>query len=139
MTSQKEDSSITECKEDHPSCAKGKTVGLFRTGRILLMSPILSLGAFNKMYFDFLARRTVPKRNLSLFTTSRFSDDSIGASTNTACDSKILATSLRLFLNRVLPLETISQIASANPILGAISTEPLIICKSAEILFSSKN
>jgi hypothetical protein len=78
MTSQKEDSSITECKEDHPFCARGKTVGLFRTGRILLIVSILSLGAFNNMYFDFLARKTVPnlKRNLSII--SDFSEDKFG-------------------------------------------------------------
>ena len=44
-----------------------------------------------------------------------------------------------MFLNSVLPLETISQMASAKPILGAISTDPLIICNPALILFLDKN
>ena len=36
------------------------------------------------------------------------------------------SSAFKLFLNKVLPLETISQIASERPIFGAISTEPLI-------------
>ena len=35
-------------------------------------------------------------------------------------------SSIRLFLKRVPPVETMSTMASANPILGAISTEPLM-------------
>jgi dipeptidyl-peptidase-4 len=50
--------SITECKDDQPSIAKGKTVGLLRTGRILVISSILSLGALSKMYLNFLASKT---------------------------------------------------------------------------------
>ena len=45
---------MTECKELQPSCAKGKTVGLFKTGKIELIASILSLGALSKMYFDCL-------------------------------------------------------------------------------------
>ena len=42
-------------------------------------------------------------------------------------------------MNKVLPLETISQIPSANPIFGAISTEPLMICNCASIFCAAKN
>ena len=59
---------MTECKELQPSCAKGKTVGLFKTGKIELIASILSLGALSKMYFDCLARKTdwIRKRSLSI-------------------------------------------------------------------------
>jgi len=53
--------------------------------------------------------------------------DSIGDFANTASDLSNTSTSFNPFLNNVLPLHTISQIPSAKPIFGAISTEPLII------------
>ena len=49
------------------------------------------------------------------------------------------STSFKLFLKSVEPLETISQIPSAKPILGAISTDPLIMCNCESILFLVKN
>ena len=41
-------------------------------------------------------------------------------------DLRITSTSLRLLVNKVLPLLTRSQMASAKPMPGTISTDPLI-------------
>ena len=57
----------------------------------------------------------------------------------TASDFSRTSISFNPFLNKVLPLETISQIPSAKPILGAISTEPLIWCNCASIFCCCKN
>jgi hypothetical protein len=57
----------------------------------------------------------------------------------TASDFSRTSISFNPFLKSVEPLETISQIPSANPIFGAISTEPFIICNSAFIFCSFKN
>ena len=67
-----------------------------------------------------------------------FFSDSILDFANTASDFNITCVSLNPFLNKVLPELTISQIPSAKPMLGAISTEPEITCISASILFLVK-
>ena len=51
---------------------------------------------------------------------------------------KITSTSFNPLVNKVLPLLTRSQMASAKPMPGAISTEPLISCISALLSFSFK-
>ena len=91
------------------------------------MSCSLLFGAFIKTYFEFLPFKTDSILNSNFFKIRCFSFDSFGDIANTASDSSNMATSFKLFLNKVLPLETISQIPSANPILGAISTEPLMM------------
>src|SRR5690606_29018344 len=58
ITSQNVSLLITVCTELHPSSANGKTVGLFIPGKILIISLILSLGAFNKTYLYSLAFKT---------------------------------------------------------------------------------
>jgi len=50
----------------------------------------------------------------------------------------IVLTSFKPFDNKVLPVLTMSQTASAKPIFGAISTEPLILWISDLILFLAK-
>ena len=97
------------------------------TGRILEMDLILLLGAFNKIYLDFLAFKTDLILNLSLLIISTFDLLAVKDFTRTASELFIFIISFKLFLNKVLPLETRSHIASAKPIFGAISTEPLII------------
>ena len=51
----------------------------------------------------------------------------------------MFTTSFKLFLYKVFPEETISQIASERPILGAISTDPFILCISHLSLLIDKN
>ena len=57
---QNDSSSITEWSDDHPFLFKGNTVGLFKTGKILLISDILSFGAFNNIYFDLRFKELFP-------------------------------------------------------------------------------
>ena len=78
MTSQKSPALITEWIELQPSCARGKTVGLFSTGKIEAISSMRSLGAFNKIYFDFLARYTALMRNRILLIHSNCSSVTLG-------------------------------------------------------------
>jgi len=54
------------------------------------------------------------------------SSEICGETAKTASLFKMTSTSFKPFLNKVLPLETISTIASDKPIFGAISTEPEI-------------
>ena len=56
-----------------------------------------------------------------------------------ACEKSITSFSTSPFLKRVLPDSTKSHIASAKPILGAISTDPWITSISAFTPFSSRN
>ena len=86
-----------------------------------------SLGAFSNTYFDFLARNTDCKRNCNFSKSDFLSSLIFGETANTASLLSITSTSLSPFLKSVLPLETISQIPSAKPIFGAISTDPLIM------------
>jgi hypothetical protein len=62
----------------------------------------------------------------------------LGETARTASDFKSTSISFKPFLKSVDPLETISQIPSAKPIFGAISTEPLMVCNCASILYSFK-
>ena len=90
------------------------------------------------MYFDLRALKTDWIRNCNLSKITLFSGDIFGETAKTASLLKITSTSFKLFLNKVLPLETISTIASAKPMLGAISTEPEIWCKSTVTFFELK-
>ena len=102
--------------ELHPSLAKGNIDGLVTPGSIDVILSILSVGAFNSIYLDCLAFKTDLRRKLILFKIAFFSSEILGDTAKTASDFKITSTSFKLFLKRVLPLETISTIASANPI-----------------------
>ena len=62
----------------------------------------------------------------------------VGDTAKTASDFKIISFSTKLFLNKVPPVETMSTIASASPIFGAISTEPLMTWILAVMLLSFK-
>ena len=63
---------------------------------------------------------------------------SLGAFSNTVSEMRIVSSSFNSLVKRVLPELTRSQMASARPILGAISTEPLIWCIDALIFFLIK-
>ena len=95
-----------------------------------------SFGAFIKTYLEFLPFKTDSILNRNLFKIVCFSFVSFGETANTASDSNNTATSFKLFLNKVLPLDTISQIPSASPIFGAISTEPFMTWISVSIPLS---
>src|ERR1700746_4089817 len=113
-------------------------VGLFIPGKILQISARFLFGAFNKMYllfFDFLTA-LILNSNLSKITCFSFVNELFAAIT--ASDRRITSASFKPFVNKVLPELTKSQIASAKPMPGAISTEPLISCISALILFFFK-
>ena len=124
--SQKVFLSMAECKELHPSSTKGITVGLLSTGNILDMVSIASFGTFMMMYLEFFPAFTARMRNKSVSRISCLAADNPIPPTKTACDLNSTSTSLRLFLNSVDPLETMSQMASDRPMLGAISTLSLI-------------
>lgn len=122
---------MTVCTELHPASAKGSTVGLFIPGSMFNTASNFSLGTLSSTYLDSLALRTDLILKTSFSKIGLISEESSGETARTASLFKMTSTSLRLFLNKVLPLETISQMASAKPIFGAISTDPLIICMSA--------
>ena len=82
---------------------------------------------YYKMYFEFLARSTDSMRNTSLSRIRFLSMERFFAEAKTASERKITSVSFKPFLNRVDPLLTISQIPSARPMLGAISTDPEIL------------
>src|SRR5690606_1228467 len=131
MTSQNLSLWITVCTELQPSCAKGNTVGLLIPGNRAIISSSFPLGAFRSTYLDCLARNTDWILNLNLSRSRVLSSDIFGDTAKTASLVNISFTYFGLFLNVVLPLDTMSHIASAKPILGAISTEPVMIWSSA--------
>lgn len=139
MISQKNFSSRTVCTEHQSLSARGSTVGLLMPGRICSTVSSCVRGTFIRMYFLPEAAFTASKRNSSSSSTSCFSALRAFPPMSTASESITFSTSLRLLLTRVLPDDTMSKIASARPMLGAISTEPLISCSSAEMLLSRKN
>ena len=98
----------------------------------------LLLGAFSKIYFVFFDLRTALIRNSSLFKISCCSFFNFLFAIKTDSDFNITSTSFSPFVKRVLPELTKSQMASAKPMPGAISTEPLISWISALILFFFK-
>ena len=106
-------------------------VGLFIPGSILIIASSLSFGAFSKIYLLSLPFKTDFNRNCNVLIKAWFSSEITGDVAKTASEVNSVSISLSPFLNNVLPLETISQIPSARPIFGAISTEPLMICKLA--------
>jgi len=99
----------------------------------------LHVGTFNKTYFLFLALNTARKRKSNRSRISSFSGLSFSDFASTASDFKMTSVSRKPFLNSVLPELTISQMPSAKPMFGAISTEPEMTWISALILFFSKN
>src|SRR5690606_24046068 len=131
ITSQNVSLWITVWTEHQPSWAKGNTVGLLIPGKRAMISSSFWLGTFISTYLDCLARNTDWILNLNFSKRMVLSSDIFGDTAKTASLVNITSTSFKLFLKRVLPLETISQMASAKPILGAISTEPVIIWSSA--------
>jgi hypothetical protein len=65
-------------------------------------------------------------RNNNLSKIAVASASNAGRLIKTACEFKIVSASINPFINKVEPLLTKSQITSANPMPGAISTLPLI-------------
>lgn len=90
------------------------------------MASSLLFGAFNKMYLLFFADLNALIRNNNLFSNSVFSLLNFLLAIKTDSDFKMTSTSFNPLLKSVLPELTKSQMASANPMLGAISTLPLI-------------
>lgn len=131
MISQKHFSSSTVCTEHHPSCAKGITVGLFMPGSTAMMSFSLSLGAFISTYFLSSAVFTASMRKSSSFKISFFSSQRFLLPMSRASDFITTSTSLRRLLTKVEPELTMSKIASARPMPGDTSTEPVMTCISA--------
>ena len=78
------------------------------------------------MYFDCLERKTAWIRNCNLFKIDLASSEIKGETAKTASLLQMTSTYFNPFLKSVLPLETISTIASESPMFGAISTEPEI-------------
>src|SRR6185312_5058924 len=135
ITSQNSSSTTTECILLQPLSASGNMVGLFIPGiRDTILSRFL-LGAFKRIYLFFLAFFTACILNISLSTIAFSALLNDGLPISTASLFITISTSLRPLLNKVLPELTKSHIASARPIPGAISTEPLISCISAFTLF----
>ena len=126
MISQKRFSSSTVCTELHPSCANGITVGLFIPGSTSIISFKRSVGAFIKTYFLSSAAFTASIRNKSSFRISFFSSDIFLLPISNASLFITTSTSFKLLLTKVDPELTISKIASAKLIPGAISTEPVM-------------
>ena len=139
MISQKSFSFTTLCTLLQPGSASGNTVGLFIPGSKEIISFRFSFGAFSRIYFVCLAFRTERIRNNNFSSICCCSIPSAGWRINTASECKMVSTSLRPFMNNVDPLLTRSTIASARPIPGAISTDPLISWISARIFFSFRN
>lgn len=135
ITFQKSASLITEWTELQPGSANGRIVGLFIPGSMPQITSSLSLGAFSNTYLLFFAFL------LSGCETKGFQEYFFPAAKflfliNTASDERIVSISFSSLVKRVLPELTRSQIASARPILGAISTDPLISWMAAVIFFS---
>ena len=70
ILSQNVSSSSTLCTLLQPLSANGKTVGLFIPGNSEIISFILSLGAFSKIYLFRLAFLTARMRNNNLSSSS---------------------------------------------------------------------
>ena len=132
---QKSDSSITEWIELHPGSASGRMVGLFIPGNKLQMMSSLLFGAFSNTYLLFFAFFTARIRNKRLSKMIFFSFDSDLLATSTDSDERMVSISFNSFVKSVLPELTRSQMASASPIRGAISTEPLISWIAALMFF----
>jgi hypothetical protein len=79
-----------------------------------------------KYTYYFLAVFTALMRSNNFSRTSLFSADKFLLAASTASDFNITSASFNPFVKSVLPLLTRSQIASASPMPGAISTDPLI-------------
>ena len=131
MISQNRFSSSTVCTEHQPSCANGITVGLFIPGSTAIISSSLSLGAFISTYFLSSAVFTASMRKSNSSNISFFSLLIFLLPISKASDLITTSTSFRRLLTRVEPELTISKIASANPMPGATSTEPVMTCTSA--------
>jgi len=104
---------------------------------ISVIESRLSIGALRRMYLFCRAAFTLRIRNRSFSKTVLSSGDRSGLETRTASEHITVSTSRSPFENSVLPELTRSQTASARPIDGAISTEPLIACISALTPFAS--
>lgn len=136
IISQKRFSSSTVCIEHQFSSAKGMMVGLFIPGNTAVISFTLLFGAFIITYFLSVAERTASIRNNISLRIACLSSSSFQLAISRASLSITTSTSLRLLLMRVLPELTISNMPSARPIPGQISTLPVITCISAVMPFS---
>ena len=118
----------TECIEHQPFAASGIIVGLLIEGKILIASSVASSGKFISRYLRSLLSSTASKRKSISSSREAFSAFSFrpGTPISTASEKKTFSTSLRPLEMRVPPVETISNITSAIPAAGAISTEPAI-------------
>jgi len=111
--------------------ASGVTVGDLMPGSRRRTSSRAETGAFSTIYLLRLARRTACIRKRSWSSRSVCSAVRLGWAMSTASERNTVSTSRRPLPSKVEPLLTMSQMASASPMLGAISTEPLIVCKWA--------
>ena len=103
------------------------------------MALRLAFGAFILTYFLSTAFITASKRNSIWLRMVRFSSERLLLAMSRASLFITTSTSFRLLLTSVEPLLTISNIASASPMPGLISTLPVMTCISAFILFFSRN
>ena len=93
---------------------------LFTDGRYTIQSHIESGKNFKIISYEKIL-------NCNLFKITFLSSEINGELAKTASEVNKTSISFKPFLNKVEPLETISQIPSAKPIFGAISTEPLMM------------
>src|SRR5690606_19317104 len=110
-------------------------VGLFIPGIREIILSRESLGAFSKTYLLLFPACTALILKSNLSTIAIFALERLWWLINIASEENTFSTSFSPFIINVDPELTISQIPSANPILGAISTDPLISWISALMLF----
>ena len=89
-------------------------------------------------YFLFSAAFTASMRKSSSSSMARLLGERLRLPMSRASLFITTSTSARLLLTRVLPLLTMSNMASLRPMPGLISTEPVITCMSALIWFSCR-
>ena len=89
-------------------------------------------------YFLFSAAFTASMRKRSSSRMARLLGERLRLPMSSASLCITTSTSARLLLTRVLPLLTISKIASLRPMPGLISTEPVMTCMSAIMWLSCR-
>jgi len=102
-------------------------LAIFKDGIISITFSSDAFGTFIIIYFDFLALReeSIRPSNLSKSSFIKGSCSIFLLFIRTACEFNTLNDFFNLFSFSVFPVETRSQIRSATPSDGAISTEPL--------------
>ena len=126
IISQKQSSLKTVWTEHQSACANGITVGLFIPGKTATISFTFWLGTFIKTYFLSSAVRTASIRKSNSFRISYFSSLRFLLPISKASLRITTSTSFKRLLTKVEPELTISKIASAKPIPGDTSTEPVM-------------